>query len=241
MGIFDRPTAPRSPWQNGHAERLIGSMPIGAHELGSHAVLLITKYMLDAGAHLRCLTPSRDAMASMLSSPPARNMLRVAIARAIREARPWSIAFAAPLPITSRTPFPARRRLAVIDRTKGSTESVGLGGASGITLDTIAVRWSPTKIWASPIWICWTKDRTRSRSSRDASLVQRSASFADRSSTARWVAASRPSGATASLTSAPDAKSARRRSSTSASMSPAGMHRPLGCSERLRVISAVET
>ncbi len=24
----------------------------GAHELGSHAVLLITKYMLDAGAHL---------------------------------------------------------------------------------------------------------------------------------------------------------------------------------------------
>ena len=112
MGIRDRPTAPRSPWQNGHTERLIGSMPIGAHELGSHAVLLITKYMLDAGAHLRRLTPSRDAMASMLSSRPARNMLRVAIARAIREARPSSIAFAAPLPITRRTPFPARRRLA---------------------------------------------------------------------------------------------------------------------------------
>jgi hypothetical protein len=111
MGIFDRPTAPRSPWQNGHAERLIGSMPIGAHELGSHAVLLITKYMLDAGAHLRCLTPSRDAMASMLSSPPARNMLRVAIAWAISKATPSSIAFAAPLPITSRTPFPARRGL----------------------------------------------------------------------------------------------------------------------------------
>src|ERR1700738_1664207 len=83
----------------------------------------------------------------------------------------------------------------------------------------IAVRLSHTKILASPIWICWTKDRTRSRSSSDASLVQRSASFADRSSTARWVAASRPSGATASLTSAPDAKSARRRSSTSPSVS----------------------
>jgi len=26
MGIRDRPTAPRSPWQNGYAERLIGSM-----------------------------------------------------------------------------------------------------------------------------------------------------------------------------------------------------------------------
>jgi hypothetical protein len=25
MGIRDRPTTPRSPWQNGHAERLIGS------------------------------------------------------------------------------------------------------------------------------------------------------------------------------------------------------------------------
>jgi transposase InsO family protein len=26
MGIRDRPTSPRSPWQNGHAERLIGSI-----------------------------------------------------------------------------------------------------------------------------------------------------------------------------------------------------------------------
>ena len=26
MGIRDRPIAPRSPWQNGHAERLIGSI-----------------------------------------------------------------------------------------------------------------------------------------------------------------------------------------------------------------------
>ena len=26
MGICDRPTAPRSPWQNGYAERFIGSI-----------------------------------------------------------------------------------------------------------------------------------------------------------------------------------------------------------------------
>ena len=26
MGIWDHPTAARSPWQNGHAERLIGSI-----------------------------------------------------------------------------------------------------------------------------------------------------------------------------------------------------------------------
>ena len=29
MGIRDHPIAPRSPWQNGHAERLIGSMRRG--------------------------------------------------------------------------------------------------------------------------------------------------------------------------------------------------------------------
>ena len=33
MGIRDRPTAPRSPWQNGHVERLIGSI---RREPGSH-------------------------------------------------------------------------------------------------------------------------------------------------------------------------------------------------------------
>ena len=27
MGIRDRPISPRSPWQNGHVERLIGSIP----------------------------------------------------------------------------------------------------------------------------------------------------------------------------------------------------------------------
>src|ERR1700730_15512073 len=43
-------------------------MPIGAHELGSHAVLLITKYMLDAGAHLRRLTPSRNAVDAVITA-----------------------------------------------------------------------------------------------------------------------------------------------------------------------------
>jgi hypothetical protein len=41
MGIRDRPTAPRSPWQNRHTERLIGSMPIGAH--GVNAVITARK------------------------------------------------------------------------------------------------------------------------------------------------------------------------------------------------------
>jgi transposase InsO family protein len=36
MGIRDHPTAPRSPWQNGHAERLIGSI---RRECLDHAVV----------------------------------------------------------------------------------------------------------------------------------------------------------------------------------------------------------
>jgi transposase InsO family protein len=43
MGIRDHPTAPRSPWQNGHAERLIDSI---RRECLDHAVVL-------GEAHLR--------------------------------------------------------------------------------------------------------------------------------------------------------------------------------------------
>ena len=43
MGIRDRPTAPRSPWQNGHVERLIGSI---RRECLDHIVVL-------GEAHLR--------------------------------------------------------------------------------------------------------------------------------------------------------------------------------------------
>jgi transposase InsO family protein len=43
MGIRDQPTAPRSPWQNGHAERLIGSI---RRECLDHVVIL-------GEAHLR--------------------------------------------------------------------------------------------------------------------------------------------------------------------------------------------
>jgi transposase InsO family protein len=43
MGIRDRPTAPRSPWQNGHIERFIGSI---RRECLDHVVVL-------GEAHLR--------------------------------------------------------------------------------------------------------------------------------------------------------------------------------------------
>jgi hypothetical protein len=43
MGIRDRPTAPRSPWQNRHTERLIGSI---RRECLDHVLIL-------GEAHLR--------------------------------------------------------------------------------------------------------------------------------------------------------------------------------------------
>jgi transposase InsO family protein len=46
MGIRDRPTSPRSPWQNGHAERLIGSI---RQECLDHVVVFSERHL----RHLR--------------------------------------------------------------------------------------------------------------------------------------------------------------------------------------------
>jgi transposase InsO family protein len=60
MGIRDRPTAPRSPWQNGHAERLIGSIRrecldhlivFGEHHL-RHVLRSYAQYYNGARTHL---------------------------------------------------------------------------------------------------------------------------------------------------------------------------------------------
>jgi len=42
MGIRDRPTAPRSPWQNGYAERLIGSI---RRECLDHVVIIGERHL----------------------------------------------------------------------------------------------------------------------------------------------------------------------------------------------------
>src|SRR5207342_216721 len=69
MGIRDRPIAPRSPWQNGHAERLIGSIRrdcldhvvvFGERHL-RHLLGLFQKYYNDARTHLSL---NKDAPAS---------------------------------------------------------------------------------------------------------------------------------------------------------------------------------
>jgi transposase InsO family protein len=47
MGIRDRPTAPRSPWQNAYAERLIGSI---RRECTDHVVVLGEQHL----RHILC-------------------------------------------------------------------------------------------------------------------------------------------------------------------------------------------
>ena len=42
MGIRDRPVAPRSPWQNGYAERVIGSI---RRDLLDHVVILNQRHL----------------------------------------------------------------------------------------------------------------------------------------------------------------------------------------------------
>jgi transposase InsO family protein len=52
MGIRDRPTAPRSPWQNGNAERLIGSI---RRECLDHVVFLSERHLRQCPALMRSI------------------------------------------------------------------------------------------------------------------------------------------------------------------------------------------
>ena len=60
MGIRDHPTAPRSPWQNGHAERLIGLI---RGECLDHIVVF-------GEAHAKLLTADRRLRAVLVSLCP---------------------------------------------------------------------------------------------------------------------------------------------------------------------------
>jgi len=53
MGTRDRPTAPRSPWQNGHIERLIGSI---RRECLDHVVILSEPHLAGSSEHMLTIT-----------------------------------------------------------------------------------------------------------------------------------------------------------------------------------------
>ena len=77
MGIRDRPTSPRSPWQNGYAERLIGSIRrecvdhivvFGERHL-RHVLLLYMNYYNDTRTHLSL---NKDAPSSRAAEAVGR-------------------------------------------------------------------------------------------------------------------------------------------------------------------------
>ena len=71
MGIRDPPTAPRSPWQNGHVERLIGSI---RRECLDHVSFNV------ANIRVMSSTLVTSAWSSNASAPRSRNWLAVSSA-----------------------------------------------------------------------------------------------------------------------------------------------------------------
>ena len=65
MGIRDRPITPRSPWQNGHVERLIGSI---RRECLDHVIVL-------GEGHLRNLLANYAAYYKAASLHPSRYVI----------------------------------------------------------------------------------------------------------------------------------------------------------------------
>ena len=81
MGIRDRPTSPRSPWQNGYAERLIGSVRrecldhvvVLSERHLRHLLLSYMKYYNGARTHLSL---EKDAPVSRAVDRPGRILCR---------------------------------------------------------------------------------------------------------------------------------------------------------------------
>jgi len=70
MGIRDKPTAPRSPWQKGHCERLIGSI---RRECLDHVVFLGERHL----RYLEYYNGARTHLALSKDAPIARAVTSV--------------------------------------------------------------------------------------------------------------------------------------------------------------------
>jgi hypothetical protein len=80
--------------------------------------------MREVSRHL--FIPRRPLIASMLSSDPERNWIRIVNASLISSTRPALISASAPFAMTRRFPLPARRSFASIDRVMGSISGLWL-------------------------------------------------------------------------------------------------------------------
>jgi transposase InsO family protein len=75
MGIRDRPTAPRSPWQNGHAERLIGSI---RRECLDHVVVFGERHLRHVLlSYMEYYNGARTHLALNKDAPVSRAILAV--------------------------------------------------------------------------------------------------------------------------------------------------------------------
>src|SRR5262249_15493994 len=70
MGIRDRPVAPRSPWQNGYAERLIGSI---RRDCLDHVVVLGERHLRQLlGSYQRYYNDARTHLSLNKDAPASR-------------------------------------------------------------------------------------------------------------------------------------------------------------------------
>jgi Integrase core domain len=74
MGIRDQPTSPRSPWQNGCAERLIGSI---RRECLDHVVVLGERHLRHLLlSYMTCYNGARTHLAMEKDAPLSRTVER---------------------------------------------------------------------------------------------------------------------------------------------------------------------
>lgn len=72
MGIRDRPTSPRSPWQNGHAERLIGSI---RRECVDHVIIFGERHLRHVlQSYLRYYNETRTHLSLDKDAPISRSV-----------------------------------------------------------------------------------------------------------------------------------------------------------------------
>jgi transposase InsO family protein len=83
LGIEEVLTAPRSPWQNAYAERLIGSI---RRECLNHFIVLNTRHLKKTlAAYFRCYHQSRPHLALSKQCPMERQVMKDGAIVAIAE------------------------------------------------------------------------------------------------------------------------------------------------------------